>query len=86
MQLANLAVPELNLLPAGTETIEITSITADSRAVTPGALFAALPGSRSDGTQFVPQAIASGAVAILAPTDAQLGSVPVPVLRAEDPS
>jgi UDP-N-acetylmuramoyl-L-alanyl-D-glutamate--2,6-diaminopimelate ligase len=85
MQLANLAVPELNLLPAGTETIEITSITADSRAVTPGALFAALPGSRSDGTQFVPQAIASGAVAILAPTDAQLGSVPVPVLRAEDP-
>ena len=85
MQLENLFVPELGLLPPGAETIEITNITADSRAVTAGALFAALPGSRSDGTQFVAQAVANGAVAILAPADAALGAVSVPVVRVADP-
>jgi len=45
----------------------ITNLTADSRQVTPGTLFAALPGSARDGREFIPQAIAAGAVAILAP-------------------
>jgi UDP-N-acetylmuramoyl-L-alanyl-D-glutamate--2,6-diaminopimelate ligase len=44
----------------------ITSVTADSRRVTPGALFAALPGALVDGRAFVPDALRAGAAAILA--------------------
>ena len=38
----------------------------DSRAVTPGALFLALPGARSDGHDFAAAAVGAGAVAVLA--------------------
>jgi UDP-N-acetylmuramoyl-L-alanyl-D-glutamate--2,6-diaminopimelate ligase len=44
----------------------VTALTADSRQVRPGSLFAALPGSNVDGRRFIPQAVAAGAVAILA--------------------
>lgn len=44
---------------------EITGVTADSRAVKSGYLFAALPGAKLDGAAFVKDAIAKGAVAIL---------------------
>jgi UDP-N-acetylmuramoyl-L-alanyl-D-glutamate--2,6-diaminopimelate ligase len=44
---------------------EIAGITADSRAVLPGFLFAALPGTRLDGRLFAGDAVARGAVAIL---------------------
>ncbi len=47
--------------------LEITGITADSRAVMPGFLFAALPGTRADGRRFVAGAAEKGAVAVLAP-------------------
>jgi len=46
---------------------EIVGLTADSRAVRRGYLFAALPGEKTDGRKFIAQAIASGATAILAP-------------------
>jgi UDP-N-acetylmuramoyl-tripeptide--D-alanyl-D-alanine ligase len=38
----------------------------DSRAITPGGLFLALPGARSDGHTFAATAVAAGAVAVLA--------------------
>jgi UDP-N-acetylmuramoyl-tripeptide--D-alanyl-D-alanine ligase len=41
-------------------------VTIDSRAAGPGALFAALPGSRVDGHDFAPQAVAAGATVVLA--------------------
>lgn len=44
---------------------EVTSIATDSRDVVPGALFVALPGERTDGGRFVPQAFASGAGGVL---------------------
>jgi UDP-N-acetylmuramoyl-L-alanyl-D-glutamate--2,6-diaminopimelate ligase len=44
---------------------EITGVTADSRAVKCGFLFAALPGAKLDGAAFVKDAIAKGAVAVL---------------------
>lgn len=47
----------------------IEEITVDSRAVRPGALFAAMPGTRHHGASFVPKALEQGAVAIL--TDAE---------------
>ncbi len=47
---------------------EIKGITQDSRAVEPGFLFAAFKGEKSDGRDFIPQAIANGASHILADT------------------
>jgi len=43
----------------------VTGVTADSRKVAEGTLFCALPGSRADGRDFIPQAIKQGAAAIL---------------------
>jgi UDP-N-acetylmuramoyl-L-alanyl-D-glutamate--2,6-diaminopimelate ligase len=47
-------------------TLAVTGISADSRTVKPGFLFAAVRGAKSDGSAFLPQAIAQGAVAVLA--------------------
>ncbi|MFM7420162.1 MAG: Mur ligase family protein, partial [Alphaproteobacteria bacterium] len=47
--------------------LEVTGITADSRAVRPGMVFAALPGMRVDGRGFIADAVARGAAAVLAP-------------------
>jgi UDP-N-acetylmuramoyl-L-alanyl-D-glutamate--2,6-diaminopimelate ligase len=47
-------------------TRDVAGISADSRAVEPGFLFAAVPGTKADGAGFVPQALAAGAVAIMA--------------------
>lgn len=45
--------------------IEIAGMTADSRKVRPGYLFAALQGVAADGRAFVPDALKAGAVAVL---------------------
>ena len=50
----------------------ISGVTADSRKVDEGTLFCALPGSVSDGRDFIPQALAKGAAAVLAPDDTQI--------------
>ena len=51
--------------------VQITGLTADSRRVEPGYLFAALPsatrGSGTDGRAYIDDALARGAVAVLAP-------------------
>ncbi len=44
-----------------------TGLTADSRTVRPGMLYAALPGTRMDGRAFIAEAVARGAAAVLAP-------------------
>ena len=69
-------------LVEGGET-EIKGMTADSRKVQPGYLFAGLQGSASDGRKFVPQAIAAGAAAVL--TDGGVEKVPVPHVIADEP-
>jgi len=46
--------------------MDIAGVTADSRKVKPGFLFVAIPGTKADGLQYVPGAIAAGARAILA--------------------
>ena len=45
----------------------IAGLTSDSRAVEPGWLFAALPGTKADGRAFVAEAVRRGAVAVLGP-------------------
>jgi UDP-N-acetylmuramoyl-L-alanyl-D-glutamate--2,6-diaminopimelate ligase len=49
---------------AGTAT-EVRGVTHDSRAVRPGDVYAALPGSRAHGAEFAAQAAEAGAVACL---------------------
>jgi UDP-N-acetylmuramoyl-L-alanyl-D-glutamate--2,6-diaminopimelate ligase len=67
--------------------VDLTGITADSRAVRPGFMFAALPGSRQDGRQFIGEAVARGAVAVLAPvgTSWPPGVPPRPMLTHAAP-
>ncbi len=45
--------------------VEISSIVIDSRRVAPGGLFVALAGERRDGHEFVTDALARGAVAVM---------------------
>lgn len=45
--------------------VDVGSIVHDSREAGPGALFCCIPGARSDGHDFAPAAVASGAVALL---------------------
>jgi UDP-N-acetylmuramoyl-L-alanyl-D-glutamate--2,6-diaminopimelate ligase len=56
------------LAAAGALDLDIQGVTSDSRAVRPGFLFAALPGSATDGRRFIPEAVARGAVAVLTPS------------------
>ncbi|MGB9366146.1 MAG: UDP-N-acetylmuramoyl-L-alanyl-D-glutamate--2,6-diaminopimelate ligase [Xanthobacteraceae bacterium] len=46
--------------------LEVTGVSSDSRKVKPGDLFVAVPGAKADGLTFVPQALAAGAVAVMA--------------------
>jgi UDP-N-acetylmuramoyl-L-alanyl-D-glutamate--2,6-diaminopimelate ligase len=55
--------------PAGAADIEIAGLTADSRLVKPGFLFAALKGVAAHGRDFVAKAKANGAVAVLSAGD-----------------
>ena len=45
--------------------MEINSISYDTRTLRPGGLFVAIPGEKQDGADFIPQAEAAGAAAIL---------------------
>ncbi len=63
----------------------IQGLTADSRTVGQGMLFAALPGTKSDGAGFVPAAVEAGAAAILIGRQPLEGSYTIPVIRVDDP-
>jgi UDP-N-acetylmuramoyl-L-alanyl-D-glutamate--2,6-diaminopimelate ligase len=70
-------------VPEGAGEIEVLGLTADSRKVAPGYVFAALEGFVTDGRKFVPQAVAQGAVAVLA--SAYDGEAGVPVITDPEP-
>jgi UDP-N-acetylmuramoyl-L-alanyl-D-glutamate--2,6-diaminopimelate ligase len=65
----------------------VTGVTLDSRAVAPGDLYAALPGSRVHGAAFCADAVAAGAVAVLTDPDgrARAAATGVPVFVLADP-
>lgn len=54
--------------------VEIVGLSADSREVRPGYLYAALRGSHQDGTAFIDDAVSQGAVAVLAPPGVRIAS------------
>lgn len=64
---------------------DISALTADSRAVGQGALFAALPGLRHDGAAFVADAVARGAAALLISEGARMTPAPIPVVISRQP-
>ena len=69
----------------------LSGVTADSRQVRPGMLFAALPGTATHGARFIPAVLDQGAAAVL--TDAEgarmaadvLAETDVALVVAEDP-
>ncbi len=58
---------------AGDLSCKISSIEYDSRRVTPGALFVALPGSHVDGSVYIEEAALRGAAAVLSQSPCALG-------------
>jgi UDP-N-acetylmuramoyl-L-alanyl-D-glutamate--2,6-diaminopimelate ligase len=65
--------------------IWIQGLTADSRNVRRGDLFAALPGTKVDGVEFIADAVEKGAAAVLAGRGARRPDIAVPVIEVDDP-
>jgi UDP-N-acetylmuramoyl-L-alanyl-D-glutamate--2,6-diaminopimelate ligase len=84
MRLCRLLDPGVTVQGAAWQEVEITALAADSRAVRPGTLFAAFPGSRADGRTFIDDAVARGAAAVLA--DPSLAGLALPVPLILDPT
>jgi UDP-N-acetylmuramoyl-L-alanyl-D-glutamate--2,6-diaminopimelate ligase len=84
MRLSRLLPPGLTVAGDGQQ-VEIAGLTADSRDVRPGMLFAALAGSRADGRIFIDDAIARGAAAVLADPSLAGRTLPVPLILDDNP-
>ncbi|MBI4301291.1 MAG: UDP-N-acetylmuramoyl-L-alanyl-D-glutamate--2,6-diaminopimelate ligase [Chloroflexi bacterium] len=65
MKLSILLKDQGGLEPLGFSDVEITGISYDSRRVIPEHLFVAIPGFRVDGHDFIPDALARGAAALV---------------------
>jgi UDP-N-acetylmuramoyl-L-alanyl-D-glutamate--2,6-diaminopimelate ligase len=78
----NQFVSQISAKVDGTLDREITGITYDSRRITPGMLFAAIPGRRVDGHDYIHHAIDRGAIAVLCERDSL---TPPRVTRIEVP-
>ena len=66
--------------------IVISGMQLDSRKVRPGDLFVALPGETHDGRQFIEQAVANGAAAVIAeaPVAGFVEAIPVPLIEVPE--
>ena len=71
-------------IPTPAAQLDILGLTADSRQVRPGWMFAALPGSRLDGRSFIDDAVERGAVAVLAAHGTRLKAYDRPVALVTD--
>ena len=70
--------------PDGASDLEVRGISYDSRKARPGSLFVAIPGFHRDGSEFVADAVAKGAIAVVAERtiDARVPVAVVPDVRA----
>jgi UDP-N-acetylmuramoyl-L-alanyl-D-glutamate--2,6-diaminopimelate ligase len=66
----------------GTRDPDVTGMSEDTRRITPGMAFVAVPGAALDGHDFVAQALARGAVAIVAERDLDLPEE-IPLVRVD---
>jgi UDP-N-acetylmuramoyl-L-alanyl-D-glutamate--2,6-diaminopimelate ligase len=62
--------------------VDVADLAYDTRAVTPGALYACLPGFRADGHDFARDAVDRGAAALI--VERELPDLPVPQLVVPD--
>lgn len=67
----------------GNPDVPILGIAYDSRSVQPGDLFVAIKGEKTDGAQFVQQAIAKGAAAV-ASEQTPAPNLPIPAVTVKD--
>jgi UDP-N-acetylmuramoyl-L-alanyl-D-glutamate--2,6-diaminopimelate ligase len=79
--------PPVPAASGGGGDVTVSGVTHASGTVRPGDLYAALPGSRRHGAEFVAEAAAAGAVAVLTdPTGAaRAAAAGLPVLVVDDP-
>jgi UDP-N-acetylmuramoyl-L-alanyl-D-glutamate--2,6-diaminopimelate ligase len=86
MRLSDLVAGATATVPAATSRdVEIAGLTADSRRVGAGFLFAALPGAANDGRAYIADAVRRGAVAVLAPSGTALpAGLPAVALLLDD--
>jgi len=70
------------LLPAGSGDMEISGISINSKEVKKGDLFIALKGSKSDGNDYISEAVKNGAKAVI--TSGPKQDFPVPFFFADD--
>ncbi|HET9817230.1 MAG TPA: UDP-N-acetylmuramoyl-L-alanyl-D-glutamate--2,6-diaminopimelate ligase [Xanthobacteraceae bacterium] len=65
--------------------LEVGGVSADSRSIKPGDLFVAVAGARADGLEFLPQALAAGAAAVMAERPPPMPLPPsVPFIKVDD--
>ncbi|WP_105438512.1 UDP-N-acetylmuramoyl-L-alanyl-D-glutamate--2,6-diaminopimelate ligase [Neorhizobium sp. T25_13] len=82
-ELAGQDFPEIADLMAGPAgDLDVAGLTSDSRKVLPGMLFAALAGTKADGSSYIGDAATRGAVAAIAGHSAEAG---IPVLAVSNP-
>ncbi|MGW3547100.1 UDP-N-acetylmuramoyl-L-alanyl-D-glutamate--2,6-diaminopimelate ligase [Janibacter hoylei] len=76
-------------LTHGDPATEVTGVSLDTKTLQPGDLWAALPGARAHGADFVDQALAAGAVAVLTDADGvsrlRAKGVELPLVEVERP-
>jgi UDP-N-acetylmuramoyl-L-alanyl-D-glutamate--2,6-diaminopimelate ligase len=85
MRLSDLSA-QICSIPPESAALVVAGVTADSRTVTPGDLFIAIPGTKADGGRYIADAEARGAVAAIAAESAVVpASLNIPVLRTPDP-
>src|SRR5437660_1884489 len=81
MDLQRLAAALAPVQVVGRVAANVTDLAYDARSARPGSVFFCVPGSRSDGHDFAPEAVANGAVALVVERPLELG---VPQLVVPD--
>ncbi len=85
-QTATLAQHDIYPTNDNSRELIIAGLSSDSRTVRPGYLFAALPGSKTTGEEYIADAIQNGAVAVLAQPGIKLPASAGSVILIEDPN
>jgi UDP-N-acetylmuramoyl-L-alanyl-D-glutamate--2,6-diaminopimelate ligase len=84
MKLADL-LPADAVSDARLAALEVAGVSADSRSIKPGDLFVAVAGAKADGLEFLPQALAAGAAAVMAERPPSIAlPASVPFIKVDD--